>query len=214
MRHLLEASLEIDNIVMHLFCQYRCLSLLLLMMLLLWVFFFFFSFFSLTKVGTAVYAVYDKVFFIIFFKNLFFCDTLACRPSNQWIRCIMSFFLFVGGGVVFSLEVLIYIFFKESSLVFLWLQSHHRLVCRDSSLPTARPLPFERAHDLWFPAVEAAWLECDNHFSKSEILRKKSPSRRRVLKWEEHFFEKIKKRSRVSLIRGTDAASVECNFLE
>lgn len=174
MRHLLEASLEIDNIVMHLFCQYRCLSLLLLMMLLLWVFFFSFSFFHWPKWGLLSMQCMTRSF-ILFFLNLFFCDTLACRPSNQWIRCVMSCFLFVGGGVVFfSLEVLIYIFFKESSLVFLWLQSHRRLVCRDSSLPTARPLPFERAHDLWFPAVEAAWLECDNHFSKSEILRTKS----------------------------------------
>lgn len=118
MRHLLEASLEIDNIVMHLFCQYRCLSLLLLMMLvLLWVFLFFFSFFIDQSGDCCLCSEWQGLlFFFFFFFNLSFFNMLACRPSNQWIRCIISFFpLCWGRGSFFSRSTNFYIFLKMAA---------------------------------------------------------------------------------------------------
>lgn len=109
----LEASLEIDNIVMHLFCWYCCLSLLLLMMLLLlWVF----SFFYWPKWGLLSMQCMTRSFFLSFFQP--HDSVQADGMTAFW--CIWNFS--GKGGTL------------EAPLVFLWLQSHWLVYC-DSSFP-------------------------------------------------------------------------------
>lgn len=94
MRQLLEASLEIDNIVMHLFCWYCCLSLLLLMMLLLlWVF----SFFIDQSGDCFLCSVWQGLFFSFFLS-------LVYRPTEwRWdvFQCILNSGV-LGEGWYFS----------------------------------------------------------------------------------------------------------------
>lgn len=121
MRQLLEASLEIDNIVMHLFCWYRCLSLLLLMMLLLlWVFSFF-----IDQSGDC--------FLCSVWQGLFFFLSLAYRPTERRrdvFQCIFNSGV-LGGGRYFSRST----YKKNAPLVFLRLQSHWLVYCDSFHFP-------------------------------------------------------------------------------
>lgn len=113
-----------------------------------------------------------------------------------------EFGTFRGRGCIF-LEVLVK---KNAPLVFLRLQSHWLVYC-DSYFQL-----FTWGASMWpwrssFFTGEAAWLECDNHFTK--IVTRRIPFRRRSLK--------LQLRANAvacfcKILRRTSPVINECNF--